>query len=241
MPLRAACSLLGDPRADPVATPRTETRWRDAAAGKNVRQIEDLVAGHRHGDQPDDSAAPEARTHVVRLELGAEVFARLRQVRAALTAERGGFVDDDHLVTALCDAVLDRAADPGAEPTGRAKFQIAVTVCARCARASQEGGGAAVPIDAAALDRARCDAQHVGSIDGDAPERAYQDIPPSVVRFVWRRDGGQCQTPGCRSSVGLGRSRSGLIRRTNWRHSVRRHRLRPQALGAEYRRFEPPR
>jgi len=24
-----------------------------------------------------------------------------------------------------------------------------------------------------------------------------------VVRFVWRRDGGRCQTPGCRSSVGL--------------------------------------
>ena len=169
----------------------------------NVRQIEDLVAGHRHGDQPDDPAAPEARTHVVRLALGAEVFARLRQVRAALTAERGGFVDDDHLVTALCDAVLDRATDPGIEPTGRAKFQIAVTVCPRCDRASQEGGGAAIPIDAAALDRARCDAQHVGSLDGDAPERAHQDIPPSVVRFVWRRDGGRCQTPGCRSSSGL--------------------------------------
>jgi hypothetical protein len=35
------------------------------------------------------------------------------------------------------------------------------------------------------------------------PERAQQDVPPSVVRFVWRRDGGRCQTPGCRSSVGL--------------------------------------
>src|SRR6185295_9283021 len=64
-------------------------------------------------------------------------------------------------------------------------------------------GGAAIPIDAAALDRARCDAQHIGSIDGDTPERAHQDIPPSVDRFVWRRDGGRCQTPGCRSSVGL--------------------------------------
>src|SRR5207244_1901894 len=121
--------------------------------------------------------------HVVRLELGAEVFARLRQVCATLTGERGGFVDDDQLVTALCDAVLDRAADPGTEPTGRAKFQIAVTVCPRCNRASQEGGGAAVPIEAAALERARCDAQHVGSIDGEMPDRAHQDIPPSVVQF----------------------------------------------------------
>jgi hypothetical protein len=186
-----------------VATPETETRWRDAAAGKNVREIEDLVAGHRRGDQPDAPADPEPRTHVVRLELGAEVFARLRQVRATLTGERGAFLDDDQLVTALCDAVLDRTSDPGTEPTGRAKFQIAVTVCERCDRASQEAAGAAIPIDAAALDRARCDAQHVGSIDGDVPERAQQDIPPSVVRFVWRRDGGRYQTPGCRSSVGL--------------------------------------
>jgi hypothetical protein len=186
-----------------VATPETETRWRDAAAGKNVREIEELVAGHRRGDQPDDPADQEARRHVVRLELGAEVFARLRQVRAVLTGEHGAALDDDQLVTALCDAVLDRAPPPGTEPTGRAKFQIAVTVCARCDRASQEAAGAAIPIDAAALDRATCDAQHIGSLDGAAPERAHQAISPSVVRFVWRRDGGRCQTPGCRSSVGL--------------------------------------
>lgn len=48
-----------------------------------------------------------------------------------------------------------------------------------------------------------CDAQHIGSIDGDAPERASQDIPPSVVRFVWRRDGGRCRVPGCRSTRAL--------------------------------------
>jgi hypothetical protein len=185
-----------------VATPATETRWRDAAAGKNVRQIEELVAGHRRGDDPEDPSDPEARTHAVRFELGAEVFARLRQALTALTGERGGHVDDDQLVTALCDALLDRAS-AATEPTGRAKFQIAVTVCERCDRGWQEGAGTRVPIDVAALERARCDAQHLGSIDREAPERASQDIPPSVVRFVWHRDGGRCQTPGCRSTVGL--------------------------------------
>lgn len=186
-----------------VATPTTETRWRDAAVGKNVRQIEELVAGHRRGDDPEDPTDPEVRTHAVRFELGAEVFARLRQVRTALTDERGRHLDDDQLVTALCDAVLDRATSSGTEPTGRAKFQIALTVCERCDRGWQEGGGTKVPIDATARERARCDAQHIGSIDGTTPERASQDIPPSVVRFVWRRDGGRCQTPGCRSSSGL--------------------------------------
>ncbi|TMQ03289.1 MAG: hypothetical protein E6J91_47590 [Deltaproteobacteria bacterium] len=48
-----------------------------------------------------------------------------------------------------------------------------------------------------------CDAQHIGSIDGPAPERASQDIPPSVARFVWRRDGGRCRVDGCRSARGL--------------------------------------
>jgi hypothetical protein len=48
-----------------------------------------------------------------------------------------------------------------------------------------------------------CDAQHIGSIDGPEPERAYQDIPPSIRRLVWRRDDGHCRVPGCRSSRGL--------------------------------------
>jgi len=140
-----------------VATPATETRWRDAGLGKNARQIEELVAGHRRGDDPDDPTDPQVSTHAVRFELGAEVFARLRQVRASLTDERGGYLDNEELVTALCDAVLDRAS-AGTEPTGRAKFQIAMTVCQRCDQGWQEGAGAKVPIDAAAVERARCDA-----------------------------------------------------------------------------------
>jgi hypothetical protein len=53
------------------------------------------------------------------------------------------------------------------------------------------------------VERAHCDAQHVGAIDGAAPERAHQDIPPSVMRFVWRRDGSRCRVDGCRSARGL--------------------------------------
>jgi hypothetical protein len=92
---------------------------------------------------------------------------------------------------------------PEYAPTGRARYQIALTVCRRCDQAWQEGAGVQVPVDAATLERARCDAQHIGPLDGDGPERAYQGIPPSVDRFVRRRDGGRCQTPGCRSTLGL--------------------------------------
>jgi hypothetical protein len=101
----------------------------------------------------------------------------------------------------LCGAVLDAA--PASEHTGRAKFQIAVTVCERCGQGWQDGAGAKVAISPAAVERATCDAQHIGSIDGAAPERAHQDVPPSIARLVWRRDGGRCRVPGCRSARGL--------------------------------------
>jgi predicted nucleic acid-binding protein len=184
-----------------VATPATEASWIAAAAAKNLREIEDLVADHRPGDHPEDPPDPEARTHVVRFELAAETFALLRQARTVLDDEHGKNLPDDAFIAALCSAVLDDA--PATEPTGRAKFQIAVTVCQRCRRGWQEGSGAQIAIAPAAVERAMCDAQHIGSIDGSAPERAYQDIPPSVARFVWRRDGGRCRVDGCRSSRGL--------------------------------------
>ena len=188
-----------------VATPATEAAWVAAAMGRNLRQIEELVADHRPGDRPDDPPDPAARTHVVRFELSAETFARMRQARSVLDDEHGANLADDAFVAALCDAVLDAApmAGASAESAGRARYQIAMTVCARCRQGWQDGAGARVAVDAAAVDRALCDAQHIGSLDGAAPERAYQDIAPSVARFVWRRDGGRCRVDGCRSARGL--------------------------------------
>jgi len=184
-----------------VATAATEAEWVAKSLGRNLRQIEVLVADHHLGDRPDDPKDPAARTHVLRLELTAETFALLRQARQALDEEHGTSLSEDQLIAKLCVAALDDT--PTREPTGRARFQIAVTVCERCGQGWQHGAGATIAIDAAAVERARCDAQHIGSIDGAAPERAHQDIAPSVARFVWHRDGGRCRTPGCRSSRGL--------------------------------------
>ena len=184
-----------------VATPSTEAAWIAAAIGKNLRQIEELVADHRHGDDPDDPPDPQARTHVVRFELSAHAYALLRQTRTLLDDEHGTNLSHDAFIGALCSAVLHDA--PSTAPTGRAKFQVAVTVCERCGKGWQHGGGAKITIGPAAVERALCDAQYIGSIDGPGPERASQDIPPSVARFVWHRDGGRCRVPGCRSARGL--------------------------------------
>ena len=217
-----------------VATPATEAAWATDATGKNLRQLEELVAGHRPGDLPDDPADPEVRTHVVRFELSPETFAALRQVRAVLDDEHGASLTDDAFLATLAGIVLDGTParrdapvhedealgvgveiDPtatsdeaevravAAPPIGRAKFLIAITICGRCKQGWQHGAGAAIPVGPEAVDRALCDAQHLGSVDADVPARAYQDVSPAVARLVWRRDGGRCQTPGCRSARGL--------------------------------------
>jgi hypothetical protein len=184
-----------------VATPGTERAWCEAAMGKNLREIEELVADHRPGDRPEDPGDPEARMHVVRFEVSAETFAMLRQAQHVLDEERGSRLSEDELMAAFCGAVLE--GTQAREPSGRAKFQIALRVCERCQRGWQEGGGAQVAVSAAMVERARCDAQEIGSLDGAGPERAHQDVAPSVARFVWRRDGGRCRVPGCRSTRGL--------------------------------------
>ena len=97
-----------------VATPATEAAWTTAARGKNLRQIEELVADHRPGDRPDDPPDPEARTHVVRFELSAETFAVLRQARTVLEDEHGEHLPDDAFVAALCGSVRPRPSQPAA-------------------------------------------------------------------------------------------------------------------------------
>ncbi len=140
-----------------------------------------------------DAVRGKSLRMVEELELSPDVYARLREARTRLADEDGHRPDDN----ALCDA-LDSDAQPGA-----ARYQIAIQTCPSCERAWQDRGGRRVEIEAATLERARCDAQHIGSLDGSRPERATQTIPPATVRFVWRRDHGRCRVPGCRSSCGL--------------------------------------
>src|SRR5574338_345193 len=70
-----------------VATPATEHAWRAAAIGKNVRQIEELVAGHERGDGPGDPKKPELRLQTLSLALRPEIVARLRQFQRTLGQE----------------------------------------------------------------------------------------------------------------------------------------------------------
>lgn len=181
-----------------VATVDTEQAWLEAAHGKNLRQIEAMVSGKKPGDRPEDPARPELVTRILRLELSPSAFAAFRQIQAVMADEHGGRLDDSALIEALCRRVLEGGAD-----SGRPAYQIAFTVCESCRRGWQNGAGREFEVSAEVLDRARCDAELIGSLDASEPARVRSTITPRLRRQVLARDHHGCTVPGCRAARNL--------------------------------------
>lgn len=181
-----------------VATVDTEQAWLDAAHGKNLRQIEAMVSGKKPGDRPEDPARPELVTRILRLELSPSAFAAFRQIQAVMADEHGGRLDDSALIEALCRRVLEGGAD-----SGRPAYQIAFTVCETCRRGWQNGAGREIEVSAEVLDRARCDAELIGSLEASEPARVTSTITPRLRRQVLARDHHGCTVPGCRAARNL--------------------------------------
>jgi hypothetical protein len=177
-----------------VADQHTEAEWICAARGKTVREIERLVSGRRPGDRPSDPAKPEARRHVLRLDLSAESYAIFREAVAKLRRESSEPLDDDAAILAMARQVLGGPTD-----AGRSSYQVAMTVCESCRAGTQQGRGEAIPVGPEVVEMAECDAQRIGQ----AGARATQTIPPAVRRQVMLRHSGRCAVPGCRSAVFL--------------------------------------
>jgi hypothetical protein len=148
-----------------VATADTEGEWLEAANDKNLRQVEELVAGHDRGAKPSDPKDPSLRKHKLRFDdLDGETVALIRQARQILEREQGERLSDNALLRLFGRMIIDGAASP--ERT-RAPYHIAVTVCTECKKGWQDGGGLTVEMSPPALEMALCDAQHIGSIDSD--------------------------------------------------------------------------
>ncbi len=212
-----------------VATPETEQKWLDAANDKNLRQVEDMVSGHKPGEVPDDPVDPKLRKRRLRYDdIDEETYALLRQARQILERELGERIDDNTMLRTFARLVVDGARSP--ERT-HAPYQVAATVCVQCKRGWQDGGGIIVEMSPDKLEAALCDAQHIGAVDdavgsvdhvagigeheagtaehlaraghNAAPQkraRAKSDIPPALRRRVRARDHGTCRVPWCRSS-----------------------------------------
>jgi len=175
-----------------VTIAETEAEWLAASANKAVREIEDLVSGHVSGDRPNDEKRPEARRHVFRFEVAADVFALVRQAMGALRKIHGGQLDDEQALAMMARQVLGGPSD-----SGRASHQIVMSVCEQCGQGQQEGRGRMLPVEPTVVERAACDAQRLEA------GVARQDVAPAVRRAVLRRDHGRCRVPGCRSAVFL--------------------------------------
>jgi len=143
-----------------VATPENERAWLEVARGRTMRQIEELVAGHRPGDTPDEPYDPSLRRHVLRFEVSADTLATFREAMARLRRDAGSPLDDDASLLLVARQILG-----GPTERGRANYQIALTVCEKCGRGWQQGSGELVEVDSEIIEMAGCDAQHLGRID----------------------------------------------------------------------------
>src|SRR6187399_747425 len=194
-----------------VAIPSPEKQWLEAARGRTVREVEQLVKGHRPGSMPDDVPDSRLKKHVLRLELSGEVFATFREAMAKIRRDAGESIDEEAAILLLCRQALDGNREPG-----RSSYQIALTVCESCRRATQQGRGEAIEVGPEVVELAECDGQHLGRVDAHvgvvgvasgrdhvnaASVRATQTIPPATRRTVLRRDEGRCRVPGCRHAV----------------------------------------
>jgi hypothetical protein len=183
-----------------VATAESEHAWIEAARGRTVRQIEELVTGHAPGDLPRDARKSNLERHVLRFEVTAETLAYVRDALAKVRRDVGKPMDDDAALLTVARQILGGPTDEG-----RASYQVALTVCEACGRGWQQGRGEQVEVRSDIVEMAQCDAQQLGRISAHVGEtiRASQSVPPRTRREVMRRDGGRCVVPGCRNSLFL--------------------------------------
>ena len=132
-------------------------------------------------------------------ELTPATQALLCEVRKIMHKQAGAALDDDTFM----DQLLRLAAAGADRKPGTPSYQIAIGVCARCERVTQDGGGKVFDIDPKLLEVALCDASVVTLQRPDAP--VSRKIPPARRAAVLRR------AHGCdRAATGRVTTRAGL-------------------------------
>jgi 5-methylcytosine-specific restriction endonuclease McrA len=197
-----------------VATRATEHDWLEASRGRTVREVEKLVSGHRPGDLPGGAKDWRAERHVLRFEVTGEVLASFREALAKLRRDAGGPLDDDATLLLMARHVLGGPTDDG-----RASYQVALTLCEACARATQAGLGQALQVSAEVAKMASCDAQHikpahpqlrvsswqlaVGSFEKSRPSRRRKncELPTANFQLSHHQRASQTIPPSVRRAV----------------------------------------
>jgi hypothetical protein len=202
-----------------VATSATETTWIEKARGRNYRQVEQMLAGRKKGDEPTDAPDLALIEHEVTWKLDAATRALLRETRRHIESELGHAIDDATFVEMLCRRATeepihsstsggtnasDSSGGSNANESPRAVFRprvmIHITTCRVCKKSAQHGAGVSFALSKEEIERAACDAIVA---DDELGTRATSKIPSSTRRRVFERDEFRCRLPGCRSSRNL--------------------------------------
>ncbi|HEY5944714.1 MAG TPA: HNH endonuclease signature motif containing protein [Kofleriaceae bacterium] len=171
-----------------VMTRDTQAAWLAAARGKNLRDIEELVAGHKKGDDPESPKDPDLLTRKLVIELLPRVEALMHSARVMFEAERGESLDDAAVIEAAFVRALDSrpaaqtapvvatdsaptastsAADTSFAVTNKAPRPMHRTVmfkCDECLRGWRQARGRLVELPAADVELAACDAEVVTAV-----------------------------------------------------------------------------
>jgi hypothetical protein len=183
-----------------IATARTEAAWIESARGRNYRQVEQMLAGRKKGDDPTDAPDPSLIEHNVTWKLDAARRALLRETRRQLENELGHAVDDATFVEMLCRRATEDVASHRVGEVPRPRVMNHITTCRSCKKVVQYGAGVPFELTGEQIDRAACDAIVV---DDERGKRAASKIPAATRRRVFERDGYRCRFPGCRSTRNL--------------------------------------
>ena len=129
-----------------IATRKTEAAWVAACVGKNLRQIEDLLAEREPGDRPESPRKPDLRAKNMRFKgVRPATEAAVLRARQQLEAERGERLDDDPAARRSrrasrrrCGGAVSRA-DAG-RSDGVSELPDCAPACGRQGHRAQAGG-----------------------------------------------------------------------------------------------------
>ncbi|HVZ31299.1 MAG TPA: HNH endonuclease [Polyangiaceae bacterium] len=157
-----------------VAVRETEEAWLQAARGKTVRQIEQLVAGKHPGDPPCAVPDPRALRYVLRFEVTAETYALFREALLELRRRSSSCFADDAALLEMARAILGGHSGSAGGPRdeGRSSYQIALSVCPECRSGRQPANGQLIRLPPEIVAMAECDAQRLPALDGNASHQS---------------------------------------------------------------------
>ena len=176
-----------------VVTPETEEDWITAARGKTCGEVQAMVAGHKQGDGPEDPSDPDLRLRDLSLKLRPQTLAFYREQYAAIEAELGHRVDEADMFQIMMERVRD-CREGLSTPA-----QISIS---HCKRGWQDGGGFRAELDPAQIACELCDAEHLGSVDGE-PGRKAPTLSRRTRQRILARHRHRCAVPGCRSAKNI--------------------------------------